>query len=186
MSSRLPGVTKLVKLAVTGSTQEVARGLAADGAEPGTLVWAERQTAGRGRLERTWTSPKGNLYFSWVLKPRCAPDELAGLGVAAAEGVAAAARRLCGAEVFVKPPNDVYALEDGTPRKLAGILAEASGDARGLDWLVLGVGVNVNVRPRRVETATSLKALAGRALGLERALSYVLEELGRALAGFVV
>lgn len=184
MSRTLPGVTQLLRLPVAESTQTVARFLAAEGAPAGTLVWADRQTAGRGRLERTWTSPKGNLYFSWILRPSCSPRRLADLGLAAAGACASALGKLSGREFLVKPPNDVYALERRTPKKVCGILAEASGAADRLDWLVLGVGVNVNAKPAGVAAATSLRALAGRSFELEAVLAAALGELGAWLAPF--
>ena len=178
MTSPLSGVTQLLKLPVTDSTQTVARFLASEGAPAGTLVWAQRQTAGRGRRERKWASPAGNLYFSWILRPRCSPERLGELGLAAARAVAQALEGLSGARFAVKPPNDVYAFEKGKPKKIAGILAEASGTESGLDWLVLGVGVNVNVKPP-VAKATSLSAVTGRQWELESVLAALLQSLIR-------
>lgn len=179
----LPGVCQVVRLETAASTQDVARFLAEQGAPHGTLVWAERQTAGRGRLERKWASPAGNLYVSLVLRPKVKADGLADLSLAAAGAAARAAAKLSGAEAYVKPPNDVYVPTGGGPRKVCGILLEAAGRARGaVEWLVIGVGMNVNAAPKDVPTATSLAKLAGREVPLEDAAAAVLEELDLALS----
>ena len=72
---KLPPAYRLVALDSVGSTNDEALRLAAEGAEDGTLVWARQQTGGRGRQGRSWSSPPGNLYFSLVLRPDCAPAE---------------------------------------------------------------------------------------------------------------
>jgi BirA family transcriptional regulator, biotin operon repressor / biotin---[acetyl-CoA-carboxylase] ligase len=124
--------TPRVHLRSTGSTNTVARELAAAGAVHGTLVTADEQTAGRGRQGRSWAAPVGSsLVCSWVIRD---PAPLLSL----AAGVAVAELAVQGARV--KWPNDV--LIDG--RKLAGILVEGRPQER---WAVLGIGVNVALRP---------------------------------------
>jgi BirA family biotin operon repressor/biotin-[acetyl-CoA-carboxylase] ligase len=183
VSRPLPGVSQVLRLETTDSTQNVARFLAEQGAPHGTLVWADRQTKGRGRLDRSWTSPPGNLYISLVLRPKVAPDDLAKLSLSAAGAASRAASKIAGIDAYVKPPNDVYTRTPKGPRKVCGILLEAAGGARGsVDWLVLGIGLNVNAAPKGVATATSLAKLAGRALPLEDAAAAVLEELDLALS----
>lgn len=118
------------------SSNALARRLAAQGAPDGTLVTAEVQTAGRGRQGRTWSAPAGRaLLISLVVRepPRLLP-------LAAGVAVAETAERLAGAPVLVKWPNDV--LLDS--RKLAGILVEGRPQE---GWAVLGIGLNVAVRP---------------------------------------
>lgn len=173
----LPGVTQLLRLAKTDSTQAVARFLAEQGAPHGTLVWADRQSAGRGRLKRRWSSGPGGLYVSLVLRPDIAPARLAALSVAAAAAAARAIAGVTGLRTAVKPPNDVYAESPRGPRKVCGILAEASGGARHVDWVVLGVGVNVNNALPGLPRAASLKGLTGRRWNLETILSRLLREL---------
>jgi BirA family biotin operon repressor/biotin-[acetyl-CoA-carboxylase] ligase len=169
-----PGVTQLLRLDETTSTQTLAKALAEQGAPEGTVVVARRQTAGRGRLERRWESRPGGLYASLVLRPRFAPGRLGGFGVTAAEALAAALAGHAGIETAVKPPNDVYAAcDDGKPRKLCGLLCEAAGGSKTLDWLVVGMGVNVN-NAVTLETATSLKKLTGRSWDVEDVLRAVL------------
>ncbi|HVA65718.1 MAG TPA: biotin--[acetyl-CoA-carboxylase] ligase [Elusimicrobiota bacterium] len=159
-----------MKLTKTDSTQSTARFLAEQGAQDMTLVWAEAQTNGRGRMKRVWNSEKGGLYISLILRPKFPPERLAELSLATASAAAAAISKYAAVETFVKPPNDVYARPTSNSKmkiaakgakKICGILAEASGDSRRVDWLVLGIGVNVNNTPR-LKTACSLKSLTGK------------------------
>ncbi len=117
---KLPPAYQLVALERVASTNDEALRLAAEGAEDGTLVWAREQTGGRGRQGRVWSSPPGNLYFSLVLRPDCAPAEAAQLGfvagVALGEAIGSVAPPLI--DVNYKWPNDL--LLNG--RKAAGIL----------------------------------------------------------------
>lgn len=176
---RLPGVRRLVRLERVDSTQAVARRLAGEGAPDGTLVWARAQTAGKGRMGRRWRSAPGGVYASWLLRPRFAPDRLAELSLACGEALAEALRGF-GVRTAVKPPNDVLALcPDGKARKLCGVLIEAAGGERGLDWVVIGFGVNADNAPP-LARATSLKALLGRPVGPEAVLRAAMSRLSRA------
>lgn len=133
------------------STQRVARELALTGAPHGTVVLAERQTAGRGRMDRSWSSePRLDLTFSLILRPggRLAEAPLLTLGAAA--GLAEAL------DLRVKWPNDVVTPEG---RKVAGLLAEveAAGAEDRVQYVILGVGLNVNRRDfADLPNATSL------------------------------
>jgi BirA family transcriptional regulator, biotin operon repressor / biotin---[acetyl-CoA-carboxylase] ligase len=153
------------------STNDVAAAMAADGREEGLVILADMQTAGRGRLGRTWTSPPGaGIYASLVFRPLPHVARLLTMaaGVGIAEGIAAAT----GLEAELKWPNDVHC----GGRKLAGILAE-----RGADHVVLGFGINVlrAVYPADVEArATSIEIELGRPV--DRAI--VLAECLAALA----
>jgi len=142
----------------TGSTNTDLAARAADLTE-GTVLVAEEQTAGRGRLERTWTAPaRSGLFFSVYLTPGDVPAERWGwlpllTGVAAATGLARAA----GVDMALKWPNDLLVTVDGEERKTGGILAERAGDG-----VVIGIGLNVSLRADELPapTAASL-ALAG-------------------------
>jgi|SRR5579883_167484 len=173
----LPGVSQVLRLAETESTQTLARALAEGGAPERTLVWADRQTAGRGRMKRRWKSPEGGLYFSLVLRPRFPPSRLAAFSLATAEAIAKALEKLTRQPFAVKPPNDVYSA-GWRPGKVCGILAEASGSPRKLDWLVVGVGVNVNARPR-IGNAQSLKNMTGKTWPVEGVLRAILPVVGK-------
>ena len=151
---------RIVVLETTGSTNDDARRLAAEGAPEGTVVIAERQTSGRGRLGRVWHSQdRLGLYLSLVLRPAETPDRVGRYAVAAAVAVAAACRELAGDRVVLKWPNDVLA----GGRKLAGILAELRRGSSGAE-LVLGLGINVGHAERDfpesvAASATSLRML---------------------------
>lgn len=143
------------------STNDRARELAAAGAED-VVVVADRQTGGRGRLDREWSSPPGGVWLSIVCRPAVPPARAPLFTLAAAVAVARAARE-AGVDARIKWPNDV--LVDG--RKLAGVLTEMEGEADRVSWLVVGVGVNANVDsgdlPGSLE-ATSLLAERGEAV----------------------
>ncbi|MFI5345017.1 MAG: biotin--[acetyl-CoA-carboxylase] ligase [Elusimicrobiota bacterium] len=180
MASKYAGVKRLVRLAETDSTQTVARRLAGEGAPDGTLVWALRQSAGKGRMGRRWRSAPGGLYVSWLIRPSFPPARLGEFSLACGAAAAAALRDATGVETAVKPPNDVLAqCSDGKFRKLCGILCEASGDSSRLHWLVVGVGVNVDNAPP-LKRATSVKVLTGRRTGLEPVLRALMKRLARA------
>ncbi|MER5274807.1 biotin--[acetyl-CoA-carboxylase] ligase [Streptomyces sp. NPDC002809] len=150
--------TALDVVAATGSTNSDLAGRAASLAE-GTVLVAEEQTAGRGRLDRTWTAPaRSGLFFSVYLTPGPVPVQRWGwlpllAGVAAATGLARAA----GVDTALKWPNDLLVTVDGEERKTGGILAERAGDG-----VVIGIGLNVSLRADELPapTAASL-ALAG-------------------------
>jgi len=161
------GAPTLVVLDAVGSTNDVARALAEDGAPSGTAVLAEHQTAGRGRAGRRWHAPHGTaLLLSVVLRPpagRAAGSAPGAIPLRIGLAVARAAEAVAGVSLGLKWPNDVVAPDAG---KVAGILCEAASGAGG-GFVVAGIGVNVNQRPEDFPsdvraTATSLAAVAGR------------------------
>ncbi len=138
----LPDGWTLVALDSVGSTNDEADRLAVGSAPEGTVVWSREQTGGRGRRGRSWASPAGNLYCSTILRPACQVSRAAELGFVAALAVAdlLPATR----SVRLKWPNDV--LVDGG--KVAGILPESSvGQDGRVDYVVLGIGVNIGFAP---------------------------------------
>ena len=154
---RLPAAYRLVLYDTVDSTNDEAKRLARAAAEEGTLVWAIEQTAGRGRRGHTWASPPGNLYASLILRPRCPIDQAAQLGFIAALAVGATLgsilkKRLDG--LSYKWPNDVLL----RGRKIAGILLESElGEGGSLEFVVVGVGINLVSSPRNAEfPATSI------------------------------
>lgn len=124
-----------------GSTNDVARRLAEAGAAEGTVVLAGRQRAGRGRLRRWWWSPLGGLWMSVILRPTLPPERLSLLTLAAAAAVAEAVEGQAERPVALKWPNDV--LIDN--RKVAGILLESVAHPDGAEYVVAGIGVNLDV-----------------------------------------
>ncbi|HEY8394651.1 MAG TPA: biotin--[acetyl-CoA-carboxylase] ligase [Thermaerobacter sp.] len=125
-----------------GSTNDLARRMAETGAAEGTVVIADRQTAGRGRMRRFWWSPPGGLWMSVILRPRLLPAQLPVLTLAVAVAVAEAVEIVAGRPVGLKWPNDVEI--DG--RKVAGILLEMVAQADGAEYVIAGIGVNLEVR----------------------------------------
>ena len=124
------------------STNQRAQILAEQGAAEGTVVLAESQQAGRGRMGRSWSSPPGvNVYTSVILRPSLALAEASQLTFMAAVAVARALEQACGVMVNVKWPNDI--LLNG--KKVAGLLNELSAETEGIHYVVLGIGVNLNM-----------------------------------------
>jgi len=167
--------------AETGSTNDTAAAMAEQGAPEGATVVALAQTAGRGRLGRDWFSPAGaGLYVSVVCRERRALPyvSLAG-GVAVADGI----RRATGLPVLIKWPNDVVVPDRSAPgrrRKLSGVLAEASSGSQGLQYVVLGFGVNLRPAAYPVAIAaiaTSIETELGRDVDAGLVLSGILEAL---------
>jgi len=154
------------------STNDRARELAATG-ERDVAVLADRQTGGRGRRGREWSSPSGGVWMSLVLRPNVPPARASLLTLAAAVAVTDAARE-AGVDAAIKWPNDVIVPRDeaaessqgDTPSrggdKLAGVLTEMEGEASEVSWVVVGMGVNVNVDPSDLAgESTSVRAEAG-------------------------
>jgi len=143
------------------STMEEARRLEAAGCADGTLIIAEEQSRGRGRLQREWHSPRGGLYFNLVIRPGTPLARGSLYSLAAAVALAKAVRESSGLPAQVKWPNDILIGE----KKVAGILLEARGEMDRLASLSIGVGVNVNTPLEdAIAGATSLGQEAGRAL----------------------
>lgn len=148
----------------TSSTNVQAFRLAEEGAPEGTVVIADSQTQGKGRLRRQWFSPPGaNLYVSVVLRPALTAAAAAPLTIMAGVAVAAALSSFCLTPLQLKWPNDVLLNQ----RKVAGILMEMKTRGKGVQFVVLGVGVNINMKkaeilPLLAPIATSLCIEAGR------------------------
>lgn len=159
----------------TGSTNDDARALAREGAPEGTVVLASRQTSGRGRLGRTWESPEGGAYFSAVLRPQVAPSQVASLALAVALGVSRGLEEL-GLSSQVKWPNDVIAAGG----KMAGVLLEMTAEADRVDWIVVGVGINVRAPEARVQGAAYIDDIVD--VPVARAMAAVLDGVAGAYA----
>lgn len=162
----------------TGSTQDACRALADAGAPEGTLVVAETQSAPRGRLGRAYVTPPGGLWFSLLLRPERAPEEIILLSLVAAVAVHGAVQEGTGLRPTVRWPNDL--LLDG--RKIAGILIELQSEQDALRYVILGVGLNVNVRAEDFPAglrpiATSLLEALGHEVPRVALLQRLLERL---------
>jgi BirA family transcriptional regulator, biotin operon repressor / biotin---[acetyl-CoA-carboxylase] ligase len=179
--------------AVTGSTNADLLARAVRGEPEGAVLAAEQQSAGRGRLGRTWVSPpRAAVTFSVLLRPAPVPRARLGwLPLLAGVAVADAVRVVAAVDAQLKWPNDVLAGPKNTlaggsggvvpPRKLGGILAESAGDA-----VVVGIGVNVSTEPAELPppgpgalAATSLRLAGAASLDRERLLAEILAGLER-------
>jgi BirA family biotin operon repressor/biotin-[acetyl-CoA-carboxylase] ligase len=159
-----------------GSTMDAARELAKKGAGEGTIVIAEAQTRGRGRLSREWLSPEGGIYFTFVLRPRISPAYAPRINLMASVAVAATIRKLLGLKAELKWPNDV--LIEG--RKVCGILAEMDAEMDVVNFVNVGIGINANTSiPQFEKTVTSLKDALGREISRKEFLNVLLMEIER-------
>lgn len=192
LCTRLLG-RRIVYMHETGSTNDQAKVLARSSClcPEGTVVLAERQTKGKGRLDRGWHSPPGGIYMSVILRPAIAPEEVPGLSLVAGYAVALTLRKDLGLPARIKWPNDVHI--EG--RKAAGILSEMAvgtehPDRPEVSYAVLGTGINANVNTRdfpdeiREQTA-SLKEELGHALDRNPLIASVLNNLEPAYEDFV-
>ncbi len=171
----IPAFFRVQRLPETASTNDDAK-RAADAREAeGLVIQALRQTAGKGRQGRAWDSPEGNLYMSVLLRPRCPPQEAGLYTFVTSLAVYDAVREyLPDADIALKWPNDV--LVNG--KKICGILLEAAPVKNGLvEWLVIGIGINVAHFPDNpLYPATSL-AQEGANTELSETLEALLEGL---------
>ncbi|MCX6121739.1 MAG: biotin--[acetyl-CoA-carboxylase] ligase [Ignavibacteriales bacterium] len=123
------------------STNACAKTLANRGAEEGTVVIADHQTAGRGRFGRTWNAESGSsLLFSVIVRPTFSTDKIGLLPFFAAAGIALAVETVTGLQCECKWPNDVLL----NKRKCCGILMESNLQKNNLDYVIIGIGLNVN------------------------------------------
>jgi BirA family biotin operon repressor/biotin-[acetyl-CoA-carboxylase] ligase len=162
---------KVVHLNATGSTNVVARQLAERGIAEGTVVVAETQSRGKGRLGRKWITKPGGLWMSVVLKPAIDPMHASSITLLAAVSVTKALRG-AGLEAVIKWPNDV--LVNG--KKICGILTEMSAETDVVNFIVLGIGVNVN-NDVPLETATTMRSELGRDADRLKFMQSLLETL---------
>jgi BirA family biotin operon repressor/biotin-[acetyl-CoA-carboxylase] ligase len=169
---------KIFSFETIDSTNNCAKALAGCWAEEGTLVLSEEQTAGRGRLGRTWqAAPNENLTFSLILRPNLPAEAMNLLPLYAAVAVAEAVEKTTGIAVECKWPNDLLIQN----KKAAGILLEGSLKEDKVDFVVIGIGLNVNQTtfpPDLKGRATSLRLESGREVeraGLLRAILRSLE-----------
>lgn len=161
----------------TASTNTLLKELALKGQAPGTVLIARRQSGGRGRLERRFSSPEGGLYLSMLLAPKCSAEQSLSITPCTAVAVHQAVSALCGISADIKWPNDL--LYNG--RKICGILCE-SVFLQGSQLVILGVGLNVTTPqeafPQELQdTAGSLLSLCGCAPSPDEAAAQLVAQL---------
>jgi len=164
------------------STQTLAKKLAAARTITSCVITADTQERSYGRRARPWYAPLGGLWFSLCIKPRLAPQQTALVTLVMSLAVADAVARVVRLRVSVKWPNDIYA----NSRKLCGILTEMSAEPGVTNWVVVGVGVNVNndIPPRLAREAVALAALANRRCDRTALLEHILVAFHRRFQRF--
>jgi BirA family biotin operon repressor/biotin-[acetyl-CoA-carboxylase] ligase len=177
ISTRIMGRNKIFHFSTISTTTELAREEAQKGCEEGTLVVAEEQTGGRGRLGRTWYSPRyKGIFLSLVLRPQVNPNEVSQVTMIASVALALAIKKETGVAAGIKWPNDL--LVQG--KKVCGILADLNAEMDRVNYLVLSAGINTNHEPDDFhedlkDTATSLKIETGRPVDRARLVRACLE-----------
>jgi len=142
------------------STNDFLKDLAKNDHPEGTIVIAEKQTVGRGRRQRSWSSPKGGLWFSVLLRPTFPPQKAMIVTMAVSIAITKAIHATTGIPLRIKWPNDI--LYKG--KKICGVLTELSAEMDQITFMIIGIGINVNnPLPRDLQiTATSLKRICSK------------------------
>ncbi len=172
---------ELVFLESVDSTNTFAMELAEKGSPHGTIVIADKQTKGKGRLGRTWVSPpKSNIYMSAIMRPEIGPKDATLLTVMAAVACAEGIKNSSGLDVRIKWPNDLVVYD----KKLGGILTEMKSDPDRILFAVVGIGINVNAGLRNFppdirDTATSVKKELGKAQSRTAVVAEILKSMNR-------
>ncbi len=156
------------------STNDRAYELAEAGESEGAVIIAETQTRGKGRLGRKWLSPvRGGIYMSLILRPDAEPDEIPAITLIAASGIIKAVKKVSSLGAKMKWPNDI--LLDG--KKICGILTEIKAQPDRVDFVVLGIGINVNSSEKKLpHGATSLREKCGKRVNRLELARKVFEE----------
>lgn len=168
------------------STSDLAKQIALS-REEGTVIIAEEQTKGRGRMGRCWVSPPGTgIWMSVILKPAIRPDKAYQMTQAAAVAVVKSIREVTGLEAGIKWPNDIIV----NGKKVCGILTEMSAEPDRVSYIVLGIGVNVNTdlkvaSPSLVDRATSLKEELGKEVSRKQLLIAILKNIEEVYFKFI-
>jgi BirA family biotin operon repressor/biotin-[acetyl-CoA-carboxylase] ligase len=154
------------------STNNTAKELARRGEEEGTVVLAEEQSIGRGRLDRSWDSPKGGIFMSLILRPEIHPAKINGLTLLFGLAVVKAIRILGNLEVELKWPNDIVFKD----KKLGGILSEMEGEVERINFVVIGIGIDANCDASVDIPTTSLKKEIGREINIVELVKEILRQ----------
>lgn len=170
---------KIVYQPSVKSTQEIAYSLARDGAPEGSIVLADEQTGGRGRLGRAWQSPAGTgIWMSLILRPEIPLQKAPQLTLLIAVAASKAIEKVTGLEAAIKWPNDL--LING--KKTAGILTELQAEADSIHSVIVGIGMNVNQESKHfseeiAQIATSLAIEGGKTYKRAEVIGYLLQEI---------
>jgi len=180
--SRIIGRKIFSYLRVT-STQDKAKKFAQKGLPEGTVIIAETQTEGKGRMGRRWVSPRGGIWLSVILRPEIAPMEVPRMTIIGSLAVAKAIAELTNMEVKFKWPNDVLirSVAGGAFKKVCGVLTEMVSGTGRVNYVITGLGINVNNRiPATLRAKSiSLKDAIGRNLPKRKLLRKMLEKFDK-------
>ncbi len=178
---------KIIYYRETSSTQEIAKKLALDGEKEGAVVVAETQTSGRGRMGRKWFSPpRSGIYFSLILRPRIIPSDAIKIPLVTSVAVASAIRESTSLDVRIKWPNDIMV----NNRKTGGILVESASELDLINYMIVGVGLNVNTPKELIpeelkDTATSISIESGKKIPRLKLFQSILNELEKYYDNFL-
>jgi len=170
------------------STNDIAADMAEQGGIEGTVITAEQQTKGRGRLGRHWYSPTGTgIYLSVLFRPRLRPDNAPGISIAAAVALADTLDDYLPNDVRIKWPNDILI----RGRKISGILTELSAEGSRINHVIVGIGININQRagdfPDDIKSiATSLRREVKRKVNRVELLQRFLKNLERQYESYLI
>lgn len=140
---------------IIGSTNELAKNEAINGAKAWTLFLAEQQTNGKGRFKRKWVSPKGSgIWATILLRPDMDVIYSTGYSILCGVAIARAIRKVTGLKAEIKWPNDIVI--DG--KKVCGILAKMGNKGDHIDWIIVGFGINVNIKKQDMDESIAHKA----------------------------
>lgn len=177
--------TEIVTLKTVDSTNEEIKRRAQKNAESGLVVIACNQTAGKGRLGRSWFSSDGGIYFSVLLRPELPPNDISGITLAAGLGVCVAIRKLTGLNAMIKWPNDVIIGN----KKVCGILTEMTAQTDMVDFVVVGIGINVlnDSFPEEISNkVTSLKMETEEQINLSQLMREIISVLDRIFTSYLL
>ncbi len=177
---------KIVVMKTVDSTNDEVKRRALQGEPDGLIVISDEQTAGKGRFGRVWKSDKGSgLYFSLLMRPELPPSDISAITLAAGFAVCLAVREYTGCDAKIKWPNDVII----GSKKICGILTEMAAQSDRLDYVVIGIGINVNHTefPEEIKyKASSLKLESGREIDRNDFFVEVIRQLDIVLSSFLV
>ncbi|MDR2964880.1 MAG: biotin--[acetyl-CoA-carboxylase] ligase [Treponema sp.] len=156
----------------TDSTMNRARELALKNAASGSVITAEKQSAGKGRNGRTWISRQGGLFFTILERPRLAIADYTLFSLVTQIAVVKTISSIAGKKAFLRWPNDIYI----NGRKIAGVTTEISGEGDLISWLSVGIGVNIN-NPVPSAKTTSLTEVLGHNVSRRIVLQKILEQI---------
>lgn len=176
--------TEIITLKTVDSTNEEIKRKAHENARSGLVVISCKQTAGKGRLGRKWASNEGGVYFSFLLRPELPPSDVSGITLAAGLGVCLAIRKFTGLDAKIKWPNDVIVGN----KKICGILTEMTAQTDMVDFVVIGIGINVLQEsfPEEIAyKATSLKIETKSELDLSELMHEIIATLDKTILSYL-